>query len=234
MITLYQYEMSPFCTKVALILRFKQIAHEIVEVPISKSASVKTYSSTSKLPVIEHRGRCSDGSTEIAQYLEEHFPTPGLVLENAQDRAQCHIYEDWADESLNFYMMKLCWLPQNRRRWATELAKHDTGLWRWLISTFIARATLNILDKQGIGRKSETDALADLDRHMCAIAARLDEGGFLVGEQLSLADISVYSQLFWVGKNPEGRKAISAYSRITDWMQCHRRIFAHNGLDATR
>ena len=43
----------------------------------------------------------------------------------------------------------------NLDRWSNELAKFDSGLWRWVISKFAAKANLNILNKQGAGRKSE-------------------------------------------------------------------------------
>ncbi len=219
MIKLYQYEMSPFCTKVRLILNVKKVPYEVVEVPVSKSGRVKRYSTTSKLPTIEHEGNFVDDSTTIAYYLEQCFPTPALIPRDDRARARCHVYEDWADESLNFYMMKLRWLPQNRQRWAAELAKHDTGLWRWLITRFAARAMLNILDKQGVGRKSEAAVLKDIGRHMSAIAVELQGRDFLLGDQLSLADISVYAQLKWMAENPEGQQAFNSYLNIADWMK---------------
>ena len=229
MIKLYQYELSPFCSKIALILNVKNVPYETIEVPVSKSGAVKKYSPTSKLPTILHDGRYIDDSTDIAYYLEEVFPDPPLIPKEPKARAKCHVYEDWADESLNFYMMKLRWLPQNRARWAKELAKHDTGLWRWLIASFAARATLNILDKQGIGRKTEAAILIDIDRHMRALSADLHGDRFLAGEQLSLADISVFVQLEWMRENPEGTAAVSKYKNVLQWMD---RVRAATGKNA--
>ena len=218
-IKLHQFEMSPFCTKVALILNYKQLAYEIVETPVSQSTKVKSYSPTSKLPALEHDGRFVNDSTDIAYYLEEQFPEPAIIPTDANARAQCHVYEDWADESLNFYMMKLRWLPQNRQHWAGQLAKYDSGFAKWMIAKFAPKATLNILDKQGVGRKSEQVALNDIDRHMQAIDATLAQAGFLLGSELTLADISVYSQLYWMNEIPEGKAAIEKYPGVKDWMQ---------------
>lgn len=162
MIKLYQYDMSPFCTKVARILKVKGVPFETIEVSISQSRSVKKFSPTAKLPTIEHNGHYVWDSTDIAYYLEEYFPEPPLIPKSNAARAKCHLYEDWADESLNFYMMKLRWLPQNRQRWAQELAKSDSGIWRWIVTRFAAKFTLDILDKQGVGRKSECAALKDI------------------------------------------------------------------------
>jgi len=219
MITLYQFEMSPFCTKIALILNVKAVPYQIMEVPVSKSHTVKKYSVTSKLPTIEHDGKFVVDSTDIAYYLDEAFPGQPLIPSDENLWVKCHLYEDWADESLNFYMMKLRWLPQNRVRWSKELAKFDSGLWRWLITKFAAKATLNILDKQGVGRKSEEAALRDIGRHMRALSIDLKDSHFLVGGQLSLADISVYAQLKWINENPEGMAAISVHPNIVQWME---------------
>lgn len=219
MIRLYQYELSPFCTKVALILNVKGIPYETEDVPLSKSQTVKRYSPTSKLPTIEHEGKFIDDSTNIAYYLEDKFPEPPLIPKEGKLFSKCHLYEDWADESLNFYMMKLRWLPQNREQWAKELAKYDKGLWHWIIPKIIAKATLNILDKQGIGRKSEEAALEDIDRHMKAIAAELEDSAFLVDDQLTLADISVFSQIKWIYKNNEGKSIIDRYPTVNEWRE---------------
>ena len=219
MIKLYQFELSPFCTKIALILNLKEVPYQIIEVPLSKSYTVKKYSATSKLPTIEHKGKFIDDSTDIAYYLDEIFPDRPLIPFDEKLWVKCHLYEDWADESLNFYMMKLRWLPQNQDRWSNELAKFDSGLWRWLIKKIASKVTLNILDKQGIGRKSEQTALKDIDRHLRALSIDLRDSHFLVGDELSLADISVYAQLVWIRENPEGKAAIDAHQNIMQWME---------------
>ena len=61
----------------------------------------------SNIPTILHDGKYINDSTDIAYYLEEIFPDPPLIPQEAKDWAKCHLYEDWADESLNFYMMRL-------------------------------------------------------------------------------------------------------------------------------
>lgn len=219
MIKLYQFEMSPFCTKIAMILNVKKVPYQVIEVPVSKSYTVKKYSATSKLPTIEHEGNFIDDSTDIAYYLDEVFPDRPLIPIDEKLWVKCHLYEDWADESLNFYMMKLRWLPQNQDRWSNELAKFDSGLWRWLITKLAPKSTLNILDKQGVGRKSEQAALRDIDRHLRALTIDLQECRFLVGDELSLADISVYAQLKWISENLEGKTAIDGHQNIIQWME---------------
>lgn len=218
MITLYQYELSPFCNKVMLILNYKNIDYSIINMSVAKSRRVREFSATAKLPCIDHQGQYINDSTDIAHYLEQHFPEPGLIPTDSKLQSLCHVYEDWADESLNFYMMTLRWLPQNRQRWSQELGKYDSGIVRWLIQKFAHRATLDILDKQGVGRKSEEQILKDIHRHLASIDSAIESSEYILGDTISLADISIYTQLYWMNKNPEGELAIARYPNLIKWM----------------
>lgn len=71
----------------------------------------------------------------------------------------------------------------------------------------------------GVGRKTEEAAIRDIDRHMYALSIGLLESSFLLGELISLADISVYAQLVWIRKNSEGDAAVSNYQNIDRWME---------------
>tara|TARA_B110000444_G_C18773167_1_gene563599 strand:+ start:674 stop:1318 length:645 start_codon:yes stop_codon:yes gene_type:complete len=201
-----------------LALNFKNIDYELVNMTVSQHRSVRTYSDTSKLPCIQHKGQYINDSTDIIYYLEEQFPTHKLIPKDPIIQDLCHVYEDWADESLNFYMMKLRWLPQNRRRWAKELGKRDKGLIRLLVEKISHKATLAILDKQGIGRKSLDQTINDLHRHLKSINTAVTESGYIVGDKISMADISIYTQIYWIQKNPEGEIAIAKHDNLGKWM----------------
>ena len=44
------------------------------------------------------------------------------------------------------------------------------------------------------------------------------DGTFLLGDELTLADVSVYAQLKWMREVPEGKRAIVEFSAVGDWM----------------
>ncbi len=224
MIKLYQFEISTYCQKVSRILHWKRVPYEVVEVPVSKSRSIRAYSPTSKLPAIEHNGKYIYDSTNIAHYLEEQFPNPSLVPAERERQALCHVYEDWADESLYFYMMKLRWLPQNKREWGNALANYDRGIVRFLISRLAPKAVLGILDKQGVGRKSEAVALEDIRRHLNALSITLEKSSFLLGDELTLADISVFVQFDGMNGTAEGKEVIGRYENVKSWMKRVRQL----------
>lgn len=222
MLTLHQFEISPFCDKIRRVLRYKKLAFETREVTLLDvtTGALRRRNGTGKLPTLEHDGRLVVDSSDIARYLEERFPERPLVPRDARLAAECHILEDWADESLYFYEAYLRFLlPHNARRWIPALAHADRAPLRAIAPAVVPRALKQTLDSQGLGRKTLGQVLSDLDRHLDALAAKLDGRTWLVGDAVTLADISVFAQLFCVRGAEEGARAVGVRAPLVDWMK---------------
>jgi glutathione S-transferase len=220
MLTLYQFEVSPFCDKARRVLHWKKQPYELHEVTLWQALTqLRRLNPSGKLPCLEHDGRLVADSSEIALYLEERFPTPPLLPADPQKRALCHVLEDWADESLYFYEMQLRFgTPENAKRWLPVLAAHDAAPFRALAKVILPRVLRAQLRQQGIGRKPIAAVLADLERHLRAVATLLDGRDFLVGDALTLADIAVFAQLFCIRGTAEGAVAIEKEPSVVSWM----------------
>jgi glutathione S-transferase len=152
-------------------------------------------------------------------YLEGRFPTPPLLPNDPEQRALCHVLEDWADESLYFYVLRLRYgSRENAKRWLPALAAHDAAPFRALAPRLLPRIFKTQLRQQGIGRKPIAAVLADLDRHLSAVAALLSGREFLLSDRLTLADISVFAQLFCIRGSAEGAMAIEKEPGVAAWM----------------
>ncbi len=221
MITLHQFEISPFCDKVRRILHYKGVAYQVHEISMQQAAmGVKKINPAGKLPAIEHDGRFIADSTDIAHYLEERFPDPPLLPRDPTERALCHTLEDWADESLYFYEMYLRFtLPHNAQRWIPVLCLNDTALFARVAAFIVPRHMKTVLDKQGLGRKSLDQVIADLSRHADAIAGLLGKRDFLIGAELSLADIALFAQLKAISGADEGARVIEQRGSVQSWME---------------
>ena len=219
MITLHQFEISPFCDKIRRILHWKQQPYVVREVPLRDAMSVRRVNPAGKLPCLEHDGRFVADSTDIAYYLEETFPDPPLVPRDPKQRALCHIFEDWADESLYFYEMRLRFtVDHNTRRNLPLLVAHDPPWMKAAARLVVPRMMRGILRKQGLGRKSLDQIVRDVERHADALAAWLGDGDWLVGDALSLADISVFAELACIRGSEEGAKIVAARPAVERWM----------------
>ena len=219
MITLHQFEISPFCDKIRRILHWKQQPYVVREVPLRDAMSVRKVNPAGKLPCLEHDGRFVADSTDIAYYLEEKFPDPPLVPRDPKQRALCHIFEDWADESLYFYEMRLRFtVDHNTRRNLPLLVAHDPPWMKAAARLVVPRMMRGILRKQGLGRKSLDQIVRDVERHADALSAWLGDGDWLVGDALSLADISVFAELACIRGSEEGAKIVAARPAVERWM----------------
>lgn len=218
MLTLYQYDISPYCDKVRRALRLKGLAFRTVEVLISQPGKHKAVSPTGKFPALDHDGTVIVDSTEILKHLDVIAPVPPLVPADPKDAALAVILEDWADESLYFYDLTMRGWPQNRALFIEHLTRHEPpGFKRRLLARFIPGALGKVARTQGLGRKSHSQVTADLADLYAALEARLDGADWLAGPRLSHADLSVRSMVEVIDHTVEGQATRAALPRLTAW-----------------
>lgn len=222
MLKIYQFEVSPFCEKVKRVMNFKRISYEVVDIPMLDflMGKAKRYSATNKLPAIEDGDVRLSDSTDIVEYLEEKYPEPHVLPIVPAEVAMCHVLEDWADESLYYYEFHLRFgVPENARRWAPELLKHDPEWFRKIGPKIIPRVAARTTRAQGVGRKSPAQIARDLGRHVNAIDGLLGDNRWLVGKSLSIADIAVFAMMRCMDGVPDGKTAIERKKDVRRWMQ---------------
>lgn len=220
MITLWQFEISPFCDKIRRALHWKGVPYRVREVPLAETLGVRKVNPAGKLPCLEADGRFVSDSTEIAYWLEERYPEPPLLPADPAQRAQVHVLEDWADESLYFYEMRLRFtLPHNARRFVPELVRHDAAWLQALAPYVLPRVLKATLSRQGLGRKPLDAVLRDVDRHVAALTGLLGEREWLVGDALTLADLAVFAQLACIRGSDEGAERIASAPAVAAWME---------------
>lgn len=218
-LTLYQLEISPFGDKVRRVLHHKGLPYEIVEVPLSKLATMKNVTPTGKLPALRIGGEIVVDSTDIVRAIEARWPTPSIYPEDPVDRARAHILEDWADESLYWFelTMRMVW-PDNARVWVPKLAENDPAPLRAIAPYVVPRISGRSAVAQGIGRKPRYQVLEELRRHVEAVDSLVSAGGHLVGGRLSIADIAIFVQLHCVAGTPDGKAILDRHPNVRAWM----------------
>ena len=216
MITLYQFEVSPFCDKVRRICRYKHVPFEVQEVSLLGAGK---YSAARKLPVIDDGGIRIEDSTQVLFHLETKHPEPPLLPEDATERALCNILEDWADESLYYYDIALHFsFPENARRRADHLLRHERPLLKKLMGPFVPSLLRKAGEAQGAGRRPRSVILADIERHIASLDRLLAEREFLVNDTLTAADISVFVELDAIKVAELGQEIIARYPAVDAWM----------------
>jgi len=221
MITLYQFEISPFCDKVRRVLHVKGQPYEVREIPVSQSLrQVPRENAIGKLPCLDHDGHRVADSTDIVLYLEEKFPTPALLPSDPGERGLCLLLEDWADESLYFYEMTLRFtIPHNARRFVPQLVAYDPGWFQRVAEVAVPWLMRRVTRSQGVGRKPRDMLLRDVERQVGSLAGLLGDDEWLVGRHLSVADIAVFAQLACIRASDEGAKLVEARPEVAAWME---------------
>ncbi|MCD8523635.1 MAG: glutathione S-transferase family protein [Saccharospirillaceae bacterium] len=219
---LHQYEISPFCAKVRRVLQLKGLDYAVRNIGAlgTQLGGVRRLSSQGKLPVLDIAGERLADSSRIVRELERRFPAVApLIPKDEQQRAQVHLWEDWADESLYFLEVYLRFaVKDNRDYWAGRVCAADPAWFAAIARPMVPATMMKQLNAQGMGRKPLAQVLAELDQHLQMLNALLHHRDWLVGEQITLADIAVAVQLQAIAATPQGKQALLAYPDVQSWL----------------
>lgn len=215
---LHYMPMSPFSDKIIRALNYKGMDYTLQPYPPG-SLQVKKFNPTNKLPCLQQGEHWLGDSTDIAHELERLQPQRPLIPTDPAERAQVHIIEDWADESLYFYEMHLRFgLTENSASNVPRMMANNRGFSKWFFTKIFPRAIRSITNTQGVGRKTTEQLTVDISRHIQAVDGLLLQGPWLVGDALSLADISVYVMLNCFKDSRQGVECLQGHDRVNDWM----------------
>jgi glutathione S-transferase len=194
MLELYQFELSPYCEKVRLILDYKGLAYRKIEIaPGVGQLEVFRLSGQRKVPVLKDGEAVIADSTEIAFYLDRKYPENPLIPVEPLPRGHCLLVEEWADESLGLKGRK-AWLGalnhyQNLR--TAFLPKNTPEVFKSLVSA-VPTEFLDLLGTGvGLGRDALREAQQGLRQDLEALSLILQHRPYLVSDSPTLADLAV-------------------------------------------
>ena len=221
MIILYQFASSPFSEKVRRALNYKQISYEIHEVDRFAVDQLAHVSPFGKFPAMEDGCESICDSTDIVRHLETRYPEYPLIPMDIGQAAQVHILEDWADESLYHYeiTMRIAWEHNARKTLAAIMPTMPDSLSEDQVLQMMLEGAANTSNAQGLGRKTREQVIADVERHALALDALLSGRDWLVGDALSLADISVLPQLSCLLYTDEFISILEKTRNLRPWME---------------
>lgn len=165
MMKIYGAPLSPFVRKVLLALEYKNLAYENEPTfPGDSSPKFKAMSPLGKIPVLEHDGFTVPDTSVICRYLDRIAPEPGLYPGDPRDEARAGWLEEYADTRL----IENCAGVFQERLLKPKLLKQPT-------------------DEVRLAKILQSELPACL----AYLESIVPESGYLVGGNLSIADISV-------------------------------------------
>jgi glutathione S-transferase len=184
--------LSPYCAKVQLGFRLKKLEYKVVNLLFADRINPR-----SKLPYVVWGDRKLEDSTAILEAIDREGDAPSLIPSDPKMRAEAHLLEDWADESLYWQGVyaKFC----DEAHWKLllpEFRSHFPALLRPVGPLVARRQTLAKLDAQGLSRRAPELVRAEFCRHLDSLEARLEGRRWLVGDSMSIADVAVTAMLW--------------------------------------
>lgn len=206
MLELYQFELSQYSEKVRLILDYKGLAYQKIEVtPGVGQLEIFRLSGQRKVPVLKDGETIISDSTAIAMYLDRKYPDRPLIPTDPKQRGLCLLIEEWADESIGVKSRKVLYgaLSQNPS-YRTSILPNTTPDF---LKSFVTSVPGEVLDIVGMGVGLGADAIKDakdsLKQDLEALSLLLLDSPYLVGNEPTLADFAVAGVSLLL-KFPEG------------------------------
>ncbi len=213
MLTLYQFAASTYSEKVRLILDYKQLPYETVEVtPGLGQLEVFRLSGQRQVPVLKDGSTVVPDSTAIARYLEDTYPDRPLLPTDPQKRGLCLALEDWADESLG---------PNGRKVLVAAIGQYPNFRRALLppeVPDFLKTAVGAVPGDMfsvlgigvGLGSEAVQQATTILRQGLESLCLMLEANPYLLGDQPTLADFAVAGLSIALKFPPAGYLAIPA------------------------
>tara|TARA_B100000212_G_C27185622_1_gene452317 strand:- start:14 stop:739 length:726 start_codon:yes stop_codon:yes gene_type:complete len=194
MITLYQFRHSAFCLKARMAIHAKKIQYRIEEVkPGIGQIEIFQISGQKQLPIIkDDNEQIINDSSNICEYIDAKNDINNLFPEDPILFAQAKLIEDWADTT----MASTC------KRLLIKSALENPQLRTALLPDEIPSSLRGLIDKLPFNNVSKISNVVlsnknniDLQKLLETLSKSLINKDFLIGDSLSIADISVASQL---------------------------------------
>ncbi|MBD2040783.1 glutathione S-transferase family protein [Microcoleus sp. FACHB-672] len=196
---LLQFSTSHYCRKARLALGYKKIAYRVENLtPGAHALKLKPLTGLTTLPVllpeVEGAPAAIGDSTQILKFLEGYCPDPPLSLSDHRQQTEALMLEDWLDESIGT---------------ATRFVYYDfrAGAGKQIDPSLFSQLVIGVVRRQYAIKPASVQRATDrLAGAMEELSSRWQNSPYLVGDQLSVADIAAAALLSPLALIPQYRQ----------------------------
>ena len=194
MITLYQFKHSAFCLKTRMALHAKNLQYRVEEIsPALGQIEIFKISGQKQLPVImDENGQIISDSSTICEYIDTKNTNNSLFPSDPIHLSQSKIIEDWADTT----MASVC------KQALIKSAFENPQLRAALLPNELPSSIRGIFEKLPFNNLSKISNVVlsnksniELQKILESLSKSLINKKFIIGESLTMADISIAAQL---------------------------------------
>lgn len=218
-VVLHQWELSPYCGKVRRMLALKNISYRKEDYNGVRAGQAAKLSKVGKLPVLDIDGHRIQDTRRIGEYLEEAYPENPMIPKDRAEQAEAELLADWGDESLYWY--NVYFRMNYEEAWsktARSFAQGRSSMEQWGIKKFGRLPLRQQMKGQGIGRYPKREVEGRFLKLLDSVDGKLLDRKWLVGNAMSLADISVASQLAEIYRTSHLASEMQNREALFDWL----------------
>ena len=208
---LHHYPNSPFSEKIRLIFGAKKLAWQSVIIPaiMPKPDVVALTGGYRKTPILQIGADIYCDSALIAKKVDEFSPSPTLYP--AKQAASTLSLAQWADTAFFQVAVSHVFKPAN--------LMHMFGNSQETLEAFTKdRAAMRA--NATTRRMSSLETMATAQSFLGTLDRQFATGvPYVTGDELSVADFSVYHCLWFMRRAPTAAKLIEPYAHVGAWMQ---------------
>ncbi len=216
-VTLYQFELCPFCHKVKASLELKGIPFKKVEVnPINKKELPELEGNErKKVPVLEIDGTLVSDSTKILAHLEAINPSlspEGAALEKSE------MVEAWVNDDLAQILPAVIYgKVRDAARAAKVVARTSNfGFFQNAMVRGGGSLIMNRVAKKIMARRGGGDPTEMLEAEMDKFEEWLGDQDYVCGDTISVGDAATHGCLTCIQEFP-AFTTIMKRKRVADW-----------------
>jgi glutathione S-transferase len=197
MIKLYQFpafwglpNVSPFCMKLEMYLRLANIPYEIVVTPRPSQGP------KGKLPYIEDKGTIIGDSGLIIDYLKANYGDPLDAHLTPEQKGIALAIQRLLEEHFFWVVVYNRWIdPAGWGICKPVFFRKMPALLKWFVPSLIHKYMIKKLRTQGLGSHTHDEIYAMGKADIAAISALFGDKPFMLGDQVSSIDATVYASI---------------------------------------
>lgn len=214
-ITLYQYEVCPFCNKVRAYLDYHNIPYSVVEVDPLRKKELSFSDSYKKVPIALIDGVQVNGSGEVISHMHE---TLGLQTASSEEDKR---WLQWLDDKLiHLIAPNIYRTPTESLQTFEYIAEHGnfTTFQRSTIR-YTGAAAMYFIGKKLKKKYDVNDAREEIHSAVREWTTAITKNGgkFLGGDKPGMADLSIYGVLRAIETFDTFREIRERNSELGDW-----------------
>jgi len=200
-IVLYGFPQSTYVRTARLACEEKGVAHVLEPIEFGSPAHRRLHPFV-RMPAMRHGALLLYETSAIARYVDEAFDGPALQPSEPRQRARMN---QWISAVNDYYYAAM-------------------------IRGLVLPRLVNPQRGQPVDEAAIAARLPEVAHQLSVAEDALSETRFLAGDALTLADLFLAPQIFWLGKTEEGAAALAEVTAVNRWFET---LAARPGFAAT-